>query len=55
MTGDPAGGPQPPLCLLEYPLQQDWKVVRGGGHDEVSGLGPLHRETRPFVLRQSGK
>jgi DNA primase len=33
--------------LLEYLEQHGWKTVRGRGGEEVAGLCPLHRETRP--------
>jgi hypothetical protein len=39
--------PQPPLSLLEYLQQHGWKIVRDSGREEVAGLCPLHRDTRP--------
>jgi DNA primase len=39
--------PQPPLSLLEYLQQHGWKIVRDYGREEVAGLCPLHRDTRP--------
>lgn len=33
--------------LLEYLEQQGWKMWRRSGGEEVAGLCPLHRETRP--------
>src|SRR5580658_8357220 len=39
--------PQPPLSLLEYLQQHGWKIVRDNGREEVAGLCPLHRDSRP--------
>jgi DNA primase len=39
--------PQPPISLLEYLQQHGWKIVRDNGREEVAGLCPLHRESRP--------
>lgn len=36
-----------PLSLLEYLIQRGWKPARDRGREEVAGLCPLHRETRP--------
>jgi DNA primase len=47
MKYDDAGGPGPPLSLLDYLQQHGWKIVRDSGRDEVAGLCPLHAETRP--------
>src|SRR5260370_36201239 len=33
--------------LLDYLEQQGWKTLRHSGREEVAGLCPLHRETRP--------
>lgn len=33
--------------LLEYLEQQGWKTLRRSGGEELAGLCPLHRETRP--------
>lgn len=38
---------QPPISLLEYLQQRGWKPAREHGREELSGLCPLHRETRP--------
>jgi hypothetical protein len=34
-------------ALLEYLEQQGWKTWRRSGREEVAGICPLHRETRP--------
>jgi DNA primase len=36
-----------PLSLLEYLIERGWKPARDSGREEVAGLCPLHRETRP--------
>jgi DNA primase len=36
-----------PMSLLDYLQQHGWKIVRDNGREEVSGLCPLHRESRP--------
>jgi DNA primase len=41
------GALQPRISLLEYLQQHGWKIVRDNGRDEVAGLCPLHRESRP--------
>ncbi len=41
------GAPLPQMTLLDYLEQHGWKIVRDSGHDEVAGLCPLHRESRP--------
>lgn len=41
------GGPPPPVSLLDYLEQHGWKIVRDHGREEVAGLCPLHRESRP--------
>lgn len=41
------GAPRQPISLLEYLQQHGWKIVRDSGRDEVAGLCPLHRETKP--------
>jgi DNA primase len=38
---------QPRTSLLDYLQQHGWKIARVSGRDEVVGLCPLHRETRP--------
>jgi DNA primase len=43
----PGGGLRPTLSLLDYLEQHGWKRVRDSGREEVAGLCPLHRETRP--------
>jgi DNA primase len=35
------------ISLLDYLQQHGWKMVRDSGRDEVAGLCPLHRESRP--------
>ncbi len=37
----------PQMTLLDYLEQHGWKMVRDSGRDEVAGLCPLHRESRP--------
>jgi DNA primase len=45
---DPDGDTlQPRISLLDYLQQQGWKIVRDNGREEVAGLCPLHRESRP--------
>ncbi|MEK7755202.1 MAG: CHC2 zinc finger domain-containing protein [Acidobacteriota bacterium] len=41
------GAPRPPISLLDYLQQHGWKIVRDSGREEVAGLCPLHRDTRP--------
>lgn len=41
------GGSKPPISLLDYLQQHGWKMVRDSGREEVAGLCPLHRESRP--------
>lgn len=36
-----------PISLLDYLAQQGWKATRRSGREEMAGLCPLHRETRP--------
>ena len=36
-----------PISLLDYLEQHGWKKMRDHGREEVAGLCPLHRETRP--------
>jgi len=38
---------RPRISLLDYLQQHGWKIVRDNGREEVAGLCPLHRETRP--------
>jgi DNA primase len=47
MIHDHSGSPEPPISLLEYLEQRGWKIVRDNGREEVAGLCPLHRESRP--------
>lgn len=47
MNDDRTGAPAPPVSLLDYLQQRGWKIVRDSGREEVAGLCPLHRETRP--------
>lgn len=35
------------ISLMDYLLSHGWKPIRDYGRDEVAGLCPLHRETRP--------
>jgi len=35
------------IPLLEFLLERGWKPVRDNGREEVAGLCPLHRDTRP--------
>lgn len=45
---DPDGDTlQPRTSLLDYLQQHGWKIVRDHGREEVAGLCPLHRESRP--------
>jgi DNA primase len=36
-----------PVSLLDYLEQQGWRAMGRSGREEVSGLCPLHQETRP--------
>ena len=38
---------RPQISLLDYLQQHGWKIVRDSGREEVAGLCPLHRESRP--------
>jgi DNA primase len=38
---------RPQMTLLDYLEQHGWKIVRDSGREEVAGLCPLHRESRP--------
>ena len=38
---------QPRIALLEFLSQRGWKPVRDQGREELAGLCPLHRESRP--------
>jgi DNA primase len=38
---------QPRISLLEFLSQRGWKPVRDQGREELAGLCPLHRESRP--------
>jgi DNA primase len=35
------------ISLLDYLAQHGWRPVRDNGRDEVAGLCPLHRDSRP--------
>jgi DNA primase len=35
------------ISLLDYLQQHGWKIVRDNGREEVAGLCPLHRDSRP--------
>lgn len=35
------------ISLLDYLQQHGWKIIRDNGREEVAGLCPLHRESRP--------
>ena len=35
------------ISLLDYLAQRGWRPVRDNGRDEVAGLCPLHRDSRP--------
>ena len=35
------------ISLIDYLVLHGWKPARDYGRDEVAGLCPLHRETRP--------
>ena len=39
--------PQRQISLLDYLQQRGWTIVRDSGREEVAGLCPLHRESRP--------
>jgi DNA primase len=39
--------PQRQISLLDYLQQRGWTMVRDSGREEVAGLCPLHRESRP--------
>jgi DNA primase len=44
---------QPRISRLEYLELRGWRPVRDSGRDEVAGLCPLHRESRPsFYLNR---
>jgi DNA primase len=47
MNRNACGAPLPQMTLLDYLEQHGWKIVRDSGREEVAGLCPLHRETRP--------
>lgn len=47
MNGDANGSPAARISLLDFLQQHGWKPVRDRGRDEVSGLCPLHRDSRP--------
>lgn len=38
---------QPRISLLEFLELRGWKAVRDNGREEIAGLCPLHRESRP--------
>jgi DNA primase len=35
------------ILLLDYLQQHGWKIIRDNGGEEVAGLCPLHRDSRP--------
>ena len=39
--------PRARISLLDYLQQQGWKIVRDNGREEVAGLCPLDRDSRP--------
>jgi DNA primase len=39
--------PQRRISLLDYLQQRGWTIVHDSGREEVAGLCPLHRESRP--------
>lgn len=47
MNEDANGSWAAKISLLDFLQQHGWKPVRDRGRDEVSGLCPLHRESRP--------
>lgn len=47
MSTHAPSGALPQMTLLDYLEQHGWKIVRDSGRDEVAGLCPLHRESRP--------
>jgi DNA primase len=47
MTNAPRKAFPARIPLLEFLLERGWKPVRDNGTDEVAGLCPLHRDTRP--------
>jgi len=47
MMSPGSGATRPQISLLEYLEQHGWKIVRDSGREEVAGLCPLHRESRP--------
>lgn len=40
-------GPRGPISLLDYLQGHGWKILRDNGREEVAGLCPLHRDSRP--------
>jgi hypothetical protein len=47
MTNAPRKAFPARISLLEFLLDRGWKPLRDNGSDEVAGLCPLHRDTRP--------
>jgi DNA primase len=47
MTNAPRKAFPARIPLLEFLLERGWKPVRDNGREEVAGLCPLHRDTRP--------
>jgi len=39
--------PPAPISLLDYLQSHGWKIIRDNGREEVAGLCPLHRDSRP--------
>ena len=46
IRGD-SDAPQRQISLLDYLQQRGWTIIRDSGREEVAGLCPLHRESRP--------
>ena len=46
ICGD-SDAPQRQISLLDYLQQRGWTIIRDSGREEVAGLCPLHRESRP--------
>ncbi len=47
MNQDAHSSPAARISLLDFLQQHGWKAVRDRGRDEVAGLCPLHRDSRP--------
>ena len=46
MIPEDSDAPQRQISLLDFLQQRGWRMVRDSGREEVSGLCPLHRESR---------